>query len=105
MGESRLPGCRRRPPSRKAVPPKLGLKEPLSHYIRQVEAGAPVTITVHGKPVGRIMPIRPQPASRLQGALEAGWVAWSGRKLTSRAPVASARGDRTVADRLLEGRE
>ncbi len=33
------------------------LKEQLSNYIRQVEAGATVTITVHRKPVGRIVPI------------------------------------------------
>lgn len=81
------------------------LKEQLSSYIRQVEAGATVTITVHGKPVGRIVPLRQSLETRMQEALQAGLVAWSGRKLAPRAPVARTRGSRTVADLLLEDRE
>jgi len=81
------------------------LKEQLSAYIRQVEGGATVTITVYGKPVGRIVPIGQPLEARLQEACQAGLVAWSGRKLMPRAPVARTRGNRTVAALLLEDRE
>ena len=33
------------------------LKSRLSHYLRQVKAGHPVTITERGQPVGRILPV------------------------------------------------
>lgn len=81
------------------------LKEQLSGYIRQVEAGATVTITVHGKPVGRIVPLGQSVEERIQEAIQAGWVAWSGRKLAPRAPIARTVGDKMVADLLLEDRE
>ncbi len=81
------------------------LKEQLSDYIRQVEAGATVIITVHSKPVGRIVPIGQSLEGRIQEAIQAGWVTWSGRKLAPRAPIARATGSKMVADLLLEDRE
>lgn len=81
------------------------LKERLSGYIRQVEAGATVTITVHGKPVGRIVPLGPSLEDRIQEAIHAGWVTWSGHKLAPRAPIARTIGSKMVADLLLEDRE
>ena len=45
-------------------------------------------------------------AERVQRELEqAGMLAWSGRKLQSSAPMAQTRGDKTVAEMLLEDRE
>lgn len=81
------------------------LKAHLSSYVRQVKAGASVVITEYGKPVGRIVPIGPSLETRLQELREAGLAAWSGRRLTPIAPVAHTRGDRMVADLLLEDRE
>ncbi len=81
------------------------LKERLSGYIRQVEAGATVTITVHGKPVGRIVPLGQPLEDRIREAIQAGWVAWSGHKLVPRAPIARPIGRKMVADLVVEDRE
>ena len=81
------------------------LKRQLSRYVRQIESGATVIITLRGKPVGRIVPLKPSLEARMQEVLQTGLVAWSGRKLAPIEPVAQTQGDRTVADLLLEDRE
>ena len=81
------------------------LKTHLSSYVRQVKSGASVIITEHGKPVGRIVPIRPSLETRLQDLSEAGLAAWSGQTLPPMAPVARTRGQQMVADMLVEDRE
>ena len=81
------------------------LKAHLSRYLRQVKAGATLVITERGKPIGRLLPIRPATETRLAELAQTGLMAWSGRKLSPREPVARTRGERTVADLLLEDRE
>ncbi|MFB0535884.1 MAG: type II toxin-antitoxin system Phd/YefM family antitoxin [Anaerolineae bacterium] len=81
------------------------LKSRLSHYLRQVKGGATLIITERGRPIGRIVPAGLPPEDRLETMVEAGLVAWSGRSLPSTRPVATTRGQRTVADLLLEDRE
>lgn len=81
------------------------LKTRLSAYMRQVKDGATLLITERGKPIGRIVPLSPSVETRVHELAQAGLVAWSGRKLVPRAPVAQTRGRRTVADLLLEDRE
>jgi prevent-host-death family protein len=81
------------------------LKAQLSAYLREVEAGKAVTITKRGKPIGRIVPVAQPTEARLKALDRAGLIAWNGKKLQPMAPVAQARGDRTVADLLLEDRE
>jgi prevent-host-death family protein len=81
------------------------LKARLSAYIRQVKAGGTVVIVERGTPVGRIVPVIPSVEARAQKLVEAGLVVWSGRRLAPAAPVARARGQRMVADLLLEDRE
>jgi len=81
------------------------LKARLSAYMRQVKAGATLLITERGKPIGRIVPLSPSVETRVQELAQAGLVAWSGRRLVPRAPVARTRGKRTVAGLLLEDRE
>lgn len=81
------------------------LKARLSAYIRQVKEGNTVVILERGVPVGRIVPLGPSVEARAQELIEAGLVAWSGQKLARVAPLARARGQRTVADLLLEARE
>ena len=81
------------------------LKARLSAYIRQVKAGGTVVITERGTPVGRIVPLSPSVETRVQELVEAGFLAWNGHKLAPSAPVARVRGQRTVADLLLENRE
>lgn len=81
------------------------LKARLSTYIRQVKAGRTVIITDRGTPVGRIMPLSPSVEARTQQLIEAGFASWSGRRLAPSVPAARSRGQRTVADLLLEDRE
>ena len=81
------------------------LKTRLSAYMQQVKAGGTVVITERGKPIGRIVPLNPSVETRVQELVQAGLMTWSGRKLAPLAPVARTRGERTVADLLLEDRE
>ena len=81
------------------------LKAQLSRYIRQVKAGATLVITDRGQPVGRMVPLGMTIETRQRELIEIGIAAWSGRRLLPIAPLATARGDRTVADLLLEDRE
>ena len=81
------------------------LKAHLSRYLRQVKAGATLVITERGRPIGRLLPIRQAAETRLAELAQAGLLEWSGRKLPARQPVARTRGERTVADLLLEDRE
>ena len=81
------------------------LKAQLSKYIQQVKAGETVIITERGKPIGRLVPTEPSTEARLKELEQAGMLAWSGRKLQSSAPMAQTRGDKTVAEMLLEDRE
>ena len=83
------------------------LKRRLSHYMRRIGAGQTITITKRGKPVGRIVPIEQEQSleDQLKAMQEAGLLAWNGKKLEPMEPVARTRGDRTVADLLLEDRE
>jgi prevent-host-death family protein len=81
------------------------LKTRLSTYMQQVKAGATVVITERGKPIGRIVPLSPSVEDRVQKLVQAGLLAWSGRKLAPLTPVVQTQGRRTVADLLLEDRE
>jgi len=81
------------------------LKARLNSYLRQVKDGTTLVITERGKPIGRIVPVSASVETRLRELIQAGLVAWSGRKLTPMDPVARTRGSRTVADLLLEDRE
>jgi len=50
-------------------------------------------------------PLTTSVQSRMQELILAGLVAWSGHNLAPMAPVAQTRGNRTVAELLLEDRE
>jgi len=64
-----------------------------------------VVITKHGKPIGHIVPEGQSIEAQLEVLNQSGLIAWSGKKLPKIAPVAKAKGEKTVADLLLEGRE
>jgi prevent-host-death family protein len=82
------------------------LKSHLSAYVRRVRAGETVVVTDRGTPVVRLMPMRQSTEATLQHLEEAGVLAWSGRKLTmGKAGAPAVRGDRSVADLLLEDRD
>ena len=81
------------------------LKTRLSEYLRKVKEGQTIVITEHGKPVGRIVPVAQSLESRMQAMSQAGLAAWSGKKLKPMTHKARARGQRTVANLLIENRE
>ena len=81
------------------------LKAQLSKYIQQVKAGETVIITERGKPIGRLVPTEPSTEARLKELEQAGMLAWSGRKLQPAVTMSLTRGDKTVAEMLLENRE
>jgi len=81
------------------------LKSQFSRYLRRVKAGATVIITERGKPVGRLVPLRPEPEHRMQELIEAGVVAWNGQKLKPVMPSAHVQAEYRIADLLLENRE
>ena len=80
------------------------LKACLSAYLRRVEAGETVTITRHGKAVGRIVPVDTTLEARLAALEQAGLLTWNGERLPPLAPVAQTQGPTTVADLLVEDR-
>lgn len=81
------------------------LKARLSEYMRRVKAGQIVIITEHGTPIGRIVPETQSIEDRLQGLVESGLVAWSGKKVTPYTPVVVNRSEKLVSDLLVEMRE
>ena len=80
-------------------------KARLASYLRQVKAGNTLVITEHGKPVGRIVPMKMSTQDRTQELIQAGVIAWSGRKPKKRVPTVKVRGNRTIANLLLEDRD
>lgn len=81
------------------------LKTHLSAYLRRVKAGETIVITDRGTPIGRIVPVSASLGERMEALAQAGLIAWSGKALGKVAPVARTRGEKTVADLLLEDRE
>ena len=80
------------------------LKSRLSAYLQRVRAGETVLITDRGQPVGRIVPVAQPIEDRLGAMAQAGLILWNGGKWEPMAPVARTRGERTVAELLVEDR-
>jgi prevent-host-death family protein len=86
---------------------KVGIRElkaRLSEYLREVKAGRTVTITEHGRPVGRLVPADYPVEDRVQAMLDAGLAEWSGRRLPPMKPPAKVKQGHSVADLLIEDR-
>ena len=81
------------------------LKAHLSQYMRQVKSGKTVVITERGKPVGRIVPVEVSLDEKIQGLIKSGFIIWNGEKLKPTKPVAINKGEKTVAEMVLEDRE
>lgn len=81
------------------------LKATLSKCVREVKSGRTIVVTEHGRPVARIIPEAIPVRERVESLRKAGTIAWSGRRLRLAKPVGRVRGDRTVADLVVENRE
>jgi prevent-host-death family protein len=81
------------------------LKSTLSECVREVKAGRTIVVTDHGRPVARIIPEAVSLRERVGALTRAGTIAWSGRRLRSAKPVGKVRGNKTVAELVVENRE
>lgn len=85
------------------------LKDNLSAYLRQVKAGATLTITEHGQPIGRLAPVPKSVDERLQELIDSGLITWNGNKFQPDSnrvrPRLSANASKTAAEVVLEGRD
>ncbi len=78
------------------------LRDGTSRYVERAQAGEVITVTKHGKPVARLVPVDlPPEMARL---LEEGRVRWTGRKPGFGAPARLRQEGRTAADYVAEGR-
>ena len=87
---------------------RMGIREPqstLSKCVREVKAGRTIVVTDHGRPVARIIPEAIPLRERVDARRKAGAIAWSGRRLRRGTPAGKVRGDKTVADLIIENRE
>ena len=89
------------------------LKSRLTHYLRIVERGESIIITVRGKPVARLIPLLPEEgASLLPASLETkmwhlvrqGIIEWQGGKPKIPMPVARNRSPKLLSDLVVEDR-
>ena len=81
------------------------LKSTLSECVREVKAGKTIVVTDHGHPVARIVPEAVSLRERVEALRRAGAIAWSGRRLRPAKPAGKVRGQKTVADLVVENRE
>jgi prevent-host-death family protein len=81
------------------------LKSTLSECVREVKAGRTIVVTDHGHPVARMIPEGVSREERVEALTRAGAIAWSGRRLRTAKPAGRVRGNKTVADLVIENRE
>lgn len=79
------------------------LRDALSETIARVEAGEPVTVTRHGRPVAVVLPYGTPPA--LARLVSEGRIRWSGRPLRAAPPTLTLKGEGpTLSDYVSEDR-
>ena len=81
------------------------LKTNLSEYLRRVEDGEIITITKHGKTIGRIVPESTSLEERMEALTKSGFLHWGGEKLSPWSPVAVNKGSVLVSDLVSEDRD
>jgi prevent-host-death family protein len=89
------------------------LKNHLTHYLRAVRRGNAITVTVHGKPIARLVPISPQGETALTPEVEKrmwelaadGFLAWDGGGFQVPEAVVGNQGAGLLSDLVVEDRE
>jgi len=89
------------------------LKDRLSYYLRAVQQGGRVVVTVRGKPVARLVPVSPRGKAGLSPELEEqmwelaaeGFLTWNGGPFQVPEPAAVNRSPELLSDLVVEDRE
>ena len=81
------------------------LKNKLSEYLSRVKVGETITVTEHGKIIGRIVPVKPTVEERIQAMIAAGQAEWNGQKLQPYQPKAVNKGSCQLSDLIVDDRE
>ncbi len=83
-------------------------KNNLSAYLKQVKAGATLTITEHGEPIGQLVPVQKSLEARLQELAAAGLLSWNGEPYQPTSaepqPTLASNASKTAAEVVLEER-
>ena len=80
------------------------LQSKLSEYLRDVEAGATIVVTDHGRRVARIVPETKSIEQRLTELNATGALLWSGQRLGLTKPDVRLRGAGSISDIVVENR-
>ncbi len=80
------------------------LQSKLGEYIRDVEAGATIVVTDHGRHVARIVPETESIEQRLTALNATGALLWSGRRLGVTKPDVRLRGAGSISAIVVENR-
>lgn len=79
-------------------------KARLGYYLAKAKKGQIINVTSHGKSVARIFPPNITLEERVNALQQAGIIAWSGKKLPRRKPVAINQGKKLASDLVVEMR-
>ena len=81
------------------------LKANLSSCLKRVKAGETLVISERGTPIGRIHPIEKSLREDLDEGVRSGKWSWSGKRWSPSPAKVKVKGNKLVADLLLEDRE
>ncbi len=80
------------------------LKAQLSKYLRMVQAGATITITDRGKPVGRLVPPGRNHIDQVEQMIASGVAEWNGHLVAERKASVYNTSDKSASDIIIEER-
>jgi prevent-host-death family protein len=83
------------------------LKAHLSEWLARAQSGEVVEVTSHRRPIARITAVKPADSgirSRLQQAMDAGLISWSGQKPNLPPPVKLRGRQKLLSDIVIEDR-
>jgi prevent-host-death family protein len=83
------------------------LKTHLSEWLARAQAGEVVEVTSHRKPIARITAVKPADSgitSRLQKAIDAGLISWSGQKPVFPPPIKLRGKGKLISEIVIEDR-
>ncbi|MCZ2126829.1 MAG: type II toxin-antitoxin system prevent-host-death family antitoxin [Anaerolineales bacterium] len=81
------------------------LKARLSFYLEKAQKGHVVVVTLRGKPIARLTPVREELSARAQALRAAGIIQWSGKRPTIKKPKLVNKDKKQLSDMIVEMRQ